>query len=121
MRELGRYLLWQLPGWVLAGLLVLWLTALVALPGWAAAALLAAVILKDLGLFPLLRGAFVDAGRSPLLGARGQAVEPLTPVGYVKVGGELWRARARGGPIPAGAPVVVRESRGLTLIVDAVR
>lgn len=121
MRELGRYLLWQLPGWGFAALFLLWLTALLALPVWAGAGLFAVVVVKDLVLFPVLRATFRDAAGSALIGARGRAVEPLAPVGYVRVHGELWRARAAGpgGPIPEGAPVVVRQQRGLTLVVEA--
>jgi len=56
------------------------------------------------------------------IGARGHAIEPLNPSGYVRVRGELWKAEAFGpaAQIPAGSPVVVREGRGLTLLVDPV-
>jgi membrane-bound serine protease (ClpP class) len=46
-------------------------------------------------------------GRDELLGEIGVAREGLTPTGYVFVHGELWRANAAEGPIPAGAAVVV--------------
>ncbi len=50
----------------------------------------------------------------------GEAVERVAPSGHVRVGGELWEARARqpGAEIPKGGRIVVREVRGLTLVVD---
>ena len=50
-----------------------------------------------------------------------ETLEWLSPSGYVRVGGELWRAEARDGrAIAAGARVVVREARGLSLVVEEV-
>jgi membrane-bound ClpP family serine protease len=39
------------------------------------------------------------------------------------VNGELWKAEARaaGRPIGAGTPIVVRDARGLTLLVEEER
>ncbi len=118
-RNFWRYLLWQLPGWLVAALALAWLDALLGLPLWVAAGLLALWIGKDLALFPLLRRAFQPASAG-LVGACGHAVEALAPTGYVQVAGELWRAEAArpGAAIVAGRPVVVRERRGLTLVVE---
>ncbi len=55
------------------------------------------------------RRARPQTGREELVGEAGVVREALTPEGFVFVHGELWRARASGGPIPAGAPVVVEE------------
>jgi membrane-bound serine protease (ClpP class) len=46
-------------------------------------------------------------GREELVGELGIAREGLTPAGFVFVHGELWRANAVDGPIPAGSAVVV--------------
>lgn len=46
-------------------------------------------------------------GSEELVGEVGIVREALTPLGLVFVHGELWRAEAAGGPIPAGAVVVV--------------
>jgi membrane protein implicated in regulation of membrane protease activity len=53
------------------------------------------------------------------VGATGVAIEPLAPTGYVRIGGELWEARAMGPSLEAGASVVVRTARGLTLLGEA--
>jgi membrane-bound ClpP family serine protease len=47
------------------------------------------------------------------------AVTPLTPRGWVRVRGELWRAHISSGhAVPAGAVVRVREVEGLVLVVE---
>lgn len=118
MPDLLRYLLWQLPGWALGAAVAAWLVWGLGLPGWLAGAGLGALVLKDLLLFPALRAVFRPARRPQPVGARGESVERLAPAGYVRVHGELWRAECRGPEVPAGRPVVVREARGLTLIVE---
>jgi len=121
-REIWSYLLWQLPGWGLAGVILMSLNVLVGLPGWAGVVLFFLVVAKDVLMFPVMREAFRPSGsaRERLIGARGRAVDGLAPSGYVRVDGELWRAEVseRGKDIPAGSPVVVRDARGLTLIVE---
>jgi membrane protein implicated in regulation of membrane protease activity len=112
-----RYLVLQLPSWVVvaAGLIVLhWLTGW---PAWIVPACTALYVAKDLVMYRFVR----DTLRSPpprLVGVRGRAVEPLAPRGWVRVAGELWRAETRGAPVEAGAEVVVREVHGLTLRVE---
>jgi membrane-bound serine protease (ClpP class) len=67
------------------------------------------------------RRARPQTGREELVGETGVVREGLTPEGYVFVHGELWRARAAEGPIPAGATVVVEEiDDDLTLTVRRV-
>lgn len=120
-RELARYLVWPLPGWVLVALLLAWLTDLLDLAPWMPLAAFALYVAKDLALFPLVRAAFRAARPAGVpVGARGVALEPLAPAGYVRVGGELWRAEVEtaGRPVAAGRPVVVRGARGLTLLVE---
>jgi membrane protein implicated in regulation of membrane protease activity len=118
MADLPRYLLWQLPGWALGAGVAAWLVWGLGLPGWLAGVGLAALVLKDLLLFPALRAVFRPSQRPQPVGARGESVERLAPAGYVRVRGELWRAESHGPAIPAGRPVLVREARGLTLIVE---
>ena len=67
------------------------------------------------------RRARPQTGREELIGETGVVREGLTPEGLVFVHGELWRARAAGGPIPGGATVVVEEiGDDLTLTVRRV-
>jgi membrane-bound serine protease (ClpP class) len=54
-----------------------------------------------------------------LIGARGVARTGLDPDGVVHVQGQLWSARARGGPLAQGAPVRVLARHGLVLEVES--
>jgi len=59
----------------------------------------------------------VHVGVETLVGRHGVAVGALSPLGQVKVGGELWRARCDGG-CDSGTEVVIRRVDGLTLEVE---
>jgi len=111
-----RYLLWQAPGWIAVAGALAALAWLFALPGWILPLGVAVVVAKDLAMYRVVR----DTLQPPpgLAGARGRAVERLAPTGYVKIGGELWRAETTGPAIQAGAEVVVRAVDGLTLRVE---
>ena len=122
---LRRYLLFQLPGIgiaiiVLAGLVEIW-----DMPVSAAALLLALWVAKDLALYPFVKVAYEPSSRGvngpdALLGNIGIARDDLDPEGYVKVGSELWRARAvREEKISSGTRVRVVRVRDLTLVVEA--
>lgn len=56
-----------------------------------------------------------------MVGCCGQAATPLTPGGYVRVQGELWRAISVGPDIEDGEDVEVVEVRRLTLRVSTVQ
>ena len=119
---LVRYTLYQIPEWVLAVGAAVLLHRWGILTGWPAALLVAGVMAKDAALYPLLRTAYeTDASTAieRLIGLSGVAVEPLTPHGYVRVRGELWRseATAAGREIRRGHPVTVQAVRGTTLLV----
>ncbi len=120
---LRRYLLFQVPGWVLIGTGVLavrhwWGLSI----GWALV-IVGAWIAKDAVLFPIVRRAYEPDGAAPHgpIGAYGVADTAIDPEGWVHVGPERWRARcapdAR-NPIPAGSTVRVVALRGHQLIVD---
>ncbi len=47
------------------------------------------------------------AGLPSVVGSPGTVVSPLAPEGLVRVGGELWVAKASGGRIDAGEEVIV--------------
>jgi membrane-bound serine protease (ClpP class) len=69
-----------------------------------------------------VRRAPVVTGSSELVGQLGIVREALAPTGIVFVRGELWQARANGGPIPPGTPVRVdRIGDGLVLEVEQAR
>ena len=51
------------------------------------------------------------------MGAAAEVVEPCFPDGWVRVRGELWRARCEAGA-DVGSRVHVRAVEGLTLVVS---
>ncbi len=119
---LVRYLLYQIPGWVLALGAAILLYRWGVLPGWAGVLLVAGWMVKDAALYPLMRAAYETDTSSVierLIGLRGVAVEPLAPQGYVRVRGELWRSEATAADqaIRPGHPVTVHAVRGTTLLV----
>lgn len=121
--SLAKYLLVQIPGWILAAVVLGVLRRWIDLPAWGAAALFVAWVAKDLMLFPFLRPVYEARGRSGverLIGVQGTAEERLAPSGYVRIGGELWRAEAlqTDRPIPRGSRVRVQAVRGLTLLIQ---
>jgi membrane-bound serine protease (ClpP class) len=64
-----------------------------------------------------VRGQKVRTGAENLVGATGEVSEPLTPVGQVRVLGELWAARAA-SELPRGTRVRVIAMDGLRLEVE---
>lgn len=124
MSTLAKYLLFQVPGWVLAAIILSALRYWIGIPGWVALGLFSLWVLKDLAMYPLLRTAYesnIKTGVSKLVGAKGLAEEELAPSGYVRVRGELWRAEIdpNDAPIPVGHPVRVTAAEGMTLFVKA--
>ena len=117
-----RYTAFQIPGWLLAGAGGWWLHRSLDVPLWAAASLPAAWVIKDYALYPILRFAYEMDQRRPielLIGAGGTAIESLEPAGYVRVRGELWRARRApaDASVAAGDAVEVVGVEGTTLLV----
>lgn len=121
---LARYLVFQMPGWVIVG------TGLMAAVHWwqlthaIAWLLFGLFVTKDLVMFPFVRKAYEPSSGSPadaLVGRSAVAADALASTGYVRVGSELWAAELRGGgEVPPGYELRVVEVRGLTLIVDPV-
>jgi membrane protein implicated in regulation of membrane protease activity len=123
MRPLHKYLLLQVPGWLLTGILVTLLWNWQKISAWLGAGFLLFWVAKDLLLYPLLREAYrsdVPTGATRLVGRRAVVRDALNPRGYVRVRGESWRAELLGtaGPLAAGAQVRIVSARGLTLIVE---
>lgn len=79
-------------------------------------------LVKDIILYPFVWRAYdpeYQKHDNPLIGQTGIAQENLNPSGYIKLNGELWRAKAIGEneTIAKGEGIIVREVRGLTLLV----
>lgn len=124
-RVLGKYWALQIPGTVLLVVILHLLQDRLGLSTWLLWGIVGFWVGKDVALYPLVWRSY-DPGYPATLhsldGARGVATERLNPSGYVRVRGELWRARLAHGtrPVNKGEPVQVQVTRGLTLIVIAV-
>jgi membrane protein implicated in regulation of membrane protease activity len=118
-----QYLLLQVPDILLAGAILWALHRWVWLPGRWAVALFVLWVMKDLAMYLLVRRTFLPPAMGPetLVGTRGVTQEALDPTGYVRIGNELWLAETAHPheAIAPETPVVVRASRGLTLLVDS--
>jgi membrane protein implicated in regulation of membrane protease activity len=119
-------MLFQVPGWLLALVVVIVSHQQLGLPIWAAAVLWLIWVGKDIALYPLLRASYEGDARLPieqLVGKRGVAIETLAPRGYVRLQGELWHAQtaAADRAIGAGTTIEVVDARGLTLVVTEAR
>ena len=119
-----RYLLFQILGWAILALVLYVLVHKTEVPRWAAMGLFILWVIKDLAMFPLVRSSYegnARTGAETLIGSRGRVQEPLTPEGYVKINGELWKAQTESPDqlLARDTPVRVRGAHGLTLIVEA--
>ncbi len=68
-----------------------------------------------------LRRYRIRSGPETMMGEGAVVVEPLDPEGRVRMRGELWKARLRGGTAQPGEPVRVTAVNGLELEVEPVR
>ena len=124
MPVLLRYLLIQLAGWALLGLVLLALHQWLDLSPSIAWAVLGLMVVKDLVLYPWARDADDDrpgrwGGVDGVVGRRGLVVEALDPTGWVVVAGERWAAESvTGASIREGGGVIVLDVKGLTLSVS---
>ncbi len=118
-----RYILIQLPGAVLFGLLLLFVKTRIEFSPELFWLILGLWIFKDGLLFPFVRSAYEQEAESEIYsmkGLYGYAQEDLNPIGYVKVQGELWKARTTEAEtqIKKGQPIVVKAQKGLLLTVE---
>jgi membrane protein implicated in regulation of membrane protease activity len=119
-----RYLLYQLPGTAVAAIALWALHVWLGLSGVIALALLGLWVAHELVLYPFVKGAYEDresgmVGAAKLLDASAVAHDDLDPHGYVRLRGELWRARLSDDTptVRAGERVVVHDVTRLTLVV----
>jgi membrane-bound ClpP family serine protease len=107
---------------VLISILLL-LLSLLGIPFWLVGAILFLWITKDIIMYPFVWRAYdkwdTDTTGS-LIGLQGRVIECLSPSGYVKVRGELWRAELfdSNHPVSEGESVKILDSTGNTLIVQ---
>lgn len=121
-RLILRYALLQLPGYAMLVLLFVLVKKIVDFPGYVIWGVLGLWVVKDIVLFPFV-GRYYDPGypedRFSMIGQKGVVRTPLTPIGTVRIRGELWKAEVLDPhpPVDTGRTVVVRDIRGLTLLV----
>jgi membrane protein implicated in regulation of membrane protease activity len=119
-----KYLLLQIPGCVIAGVILAglwklqWITGPVALLGFTL------WVLSELLLYPFVKQAYennAETGSAALVGARGVAQGELNPQGYIRVRGELWRAVAVSAhqKVSSGSQVEIVKAEGMQLLVRA--
>jgi membrane protein implicated in regulation of membrane protease activity len=123
VKPLTRYVSFQVPGWVLAAALLLWLWPATGLEAWIGVVVFLLWVVKDFAMYPLLRQAYrrdTATGVARLIGAEAVVTSALSPTGYVTVNGERWRAEAPPDRvlIPVGTRVLVEGVDGLTLRVQ---
>ena len=117
-----RYALFQVPGIVLFVLVLFLIHRWFAIPAHIFWGLIILWVLKDIVMFPLVWQAYDCEGSeksNTMIGAEGVVEKRLSPSGYIRVRGELWKAEAMGDwhPIEKGEHVRVLEIRGLKLLV----
>ena len=120
MTATQRYILLQIPGLALAGLVAYWLVREELIPIGGAWALVILWILKDAAFYPLVRKAYGNSpgrhvGREYLEGSVVVVEERLDPDGWVRLRGERWKARASRGALEPGDRARVLVVRDLTL------
>jgi membrane protein implicated in regulation of membrane protease activity len=114
-----RYLLFQLPGLVALSLILILLRLWLNIPLWSVWTVVVIWVAKDVIMFPFVWRSYDKSVAEVHEGAKGTAMERLSPSGYVMVRGELWRAEILNGnpPITKGETILICGSRGLTLLV----
>jgi membrane-bound serine protease (ClpP class) len=116
-----KYLLFQIPQWIVLAI-VLWILARNTPVNFSLAIVFFVFwIIKDFVIYPYVRRAYDNSARSgaeALIGGKGVAHEPIAPEGYIRIHGELWKARSDGQPIPRDRVVKVTRAQGLTLFVE---
>lgn len=122
MKTFFRYLLFQIPGILMAGTVLLvfyikeWLeltTGLLILGLW---------IIKDIIFFPFFKHSYsVEnlTGIEQLFGEIGVTIQRLDPEGYIRLRGELWKARSTTEKvIDQECKVIITGGEGLLLFVE---
>ena len=121
-RTLLKYALIQLPAIAVLVLILVLVRGWIILPAWLIWGLVGIWVAKDVILYPFVWRAYEwgsEKGIGSMAGLHGIARDRLNPSGYVFVRGELWKARVvEGGPIEKDEKVLVKGSKGLTLLVE---
>jgi membrane protein implicated in regulation of membrane protease activity len=122
-RVLMKYTLLQLPGLIVFFIIMLFILRWFELPVWLFWCSVFAWVAKDVILYPFVWRAYDQQHKQDedaMIGACCIAQEQMAPSGYVLVRGEFWKADLTPGSrfVEKGERVRVRETRGLTLVVE---
>jgi len=122
LKTFSKYFLIQIPGWIVAAILLYWGWHLSWVPTLWALGIFAIWVAKDFFLYPLVKIGYETNTKSVvenLIGYRGIAKDHLNPKGYVEVRAELWQGEIdpEMEPISPGSPIRITGVRGRTLIV----
>jgi len=101
---------------------VLWLLPRVAIniPIWGLIIMMIALGVYNSITYRLSKKALVKKPMiSPDIGSRGRTTTPISPTGYVRVNGELWRASSS-STIGVGEEIAVAGMEGMTLLVSPI-
>lgn len=115
-----RYWLYQLPGIVVVAALAVVAAQWLSLPPWACVLATLLWVAKDAALYPALKASYQTGGPTgpaSLIGSLGTARDALDPIGLIKIGPELWKAKSS-SPAAAGDVVRVVGCTGMTLLVE---
>ena len=119
--ERRAYLIANSPEWLLLAIAI-WVAVRDFGVSWPmAASVLTVWVVKDLLLYPVMRRYYrATPPQQRMMGARGVALNPLAPRGFVRVRGEIWQAQLSDGtaPVAEGTAIRVRDIRGMLLFVE---
>lgn len=125
-----RYWLFQIPGLLLVGGVLVSLAYFDWIE-WATAAMIFGLwLIKDAILFPYLKDSYrveKKQGAQALVGREGVLESEVNPRGWIRLGGELWQAalseegRAPEPPLARGDKARVVAVAGMTVIVERPR
>lgn len=116
-----RYWLYQLPGIVVVAALAAVAAQWLSLPPWTCVAATLLWVAKDAALYPVVKASYQaggPTGPASLIGSLGTVRDALDPIGMIKIGPELWKAKSS-APAAAGDVVRVVGCTGMTLLVEA--
>ena len=118
-RIFSKYVLIQIPSTVLLILIIFTINQKVGIPPWLFWGIIIGAVIKDIVLFPFVWRSYDSRSTHPMVGARGIAVDHLSPSGYIRIHGQLWQAELKQGyhSLESGKPVLASDVQGINLIV----
>ncbi len=115
-----KYSLLQLPEIVVLLLILALLRQWINIPMWTVWIVTSLLVMINIILYPFVWRAYDTNPPNSICGSQGIAADRLSPCGYVRINGELWRAKISddNSVIAKGEVVTVKGMSGLTLIVQ---